>query len=320
MRATLPKYMVPSLWIPVSCMPTLAASGKTDRKTLGALFRDMEADKLAMYALARPSERTGSRPASETEKVVIGLVAKSVGRDPETVYADDSFFKLGGDSIIAIQLVAAARAVGLTLTTEDIFREPTLSDIAKNTKTSDKAQADSRLSVIAPFSMLPKADKADIVASVDREYGIGASTVYDVLPCTPLQEGLITLTVKDPDAYVLREIYRLPSRLDLVRFREAWDVVVRDAAVLRTRIVNLEAYGCFQVVMARGVEWQSAKSVKEYMDNDKQNPFKYGVPLCKLGIVETLYNGTYFIFTVHHSLYDGWSKGLILAKVQEAYK
>jgi len=301
-------------------MPTLAASGKTDRKSLAALFRDMEADKLSMYALARPSDRAEARePATEMEKITIGLVARSLGRDPKTVHPDDSFFRLGGDSIIAIQLVAAARSAGVTLTTEDIFRQPTISDIAKNARTADRGNAESLL-VIAPFSMLAKDNKEDILSGVANEYNIASSAIFDVLPCTPLQEGLITLTVKDADAYVLREIYRLPASLDLVRFREAWEVVVRDASVLRTRIVNLEAYGCFQVVMARGVEWQTAKSVKEYMDNAKQNPFKYGVPLCKLGLVETLYNGTYFIFTIHHSLYDGWSKGLILSKVQEAYR
>src|SRR3569833_1664401 len=67
MRASLPKYMVPSLWIPVTKMPHLT-SGKTDRKTLAALFRDLEADKLSMYALAHPAEAAegADRPPTDT--------------------------------------------------------------------------------------------------------------------------------------------------------------------------------------------------------------------------------------------------------------
>ena len=95
-------------------------------------------------------------------------------------------------------------------------------------------------------------------------------------------------------------------------------MVVRDACILKSCIVNLEAHGCFQVVMTDGLgHW--AKSVQEYMEYDKKHPFSYGVPLCKLGLVQTPYNGTFFVFTIHHSLYDGWSKGMIMQKVARAY-
>jgi hypothetical protein len=195
-----------------------------------------------------------------------------------------------------------------------------ISDIARNAKAITKATAETGLSIIAPYSLISKDTRKEVLQSITDEYAIPKSSIMDVLPCTPLQEGLITLTVKDPEAYVLREIYRLPSKLDIGRFKESWEVVVRDASVLRTRIVNLESHGCFQVVMGQGIYWQSARSVKEYIDKDKDHPFKYGVPLANFAIIETTYNGTYFIWTVHHSLYDGWSKNLILKKVEEAYR
>lgn len=327
MRATLPKYMVPSLWIPVSKMPSLAASGKTDRKTLAAFFKELDADQLAMYGLAHSSSNPRSNssrqavpqaPATDIETSILNLVARHLARDPRTISSQDSFLRLGGDSIVAIQLVAAARAMGIALTTEDILRQPKISDMVKNAKAL-QTTARSEAAVVKPFSML-KDNKDDILKSVSEEYGIESAAISDVLPCTPLQEGLITLTIKDAEAYVLCEIYRLPSKLNLDRFKAAWGVVVRDACILKSRIVNLEAHGCFQVVMADGLEWHSAKSVQEYIEHDKQRPFSYGVPLCKLGLVQTPYNGTYFVFTIHHSLYDGWSKGMIMQKVAEAYE
>ncbi len=44
-------------------------------------------------------------------------------RLPE-VGVHDSFFELGGDSIVAIQLVSRARRAGLTITPRDVFRRP----------------------------------------------------------------------------------------------------------------------------------------------------------------------------------------------------
>ncbi len=43
--------------------------------------------------------------------------------------------------------------------------------------------------------------------------------------------------------------------------------------ILRTRITNLETYGCLQVVIGgRGLEWQTASSVQEYVDYDRAHP------------------------------------------------
>ncbi|KAL2018211.1 hypothetical protein VTK56DRAFT_1184 [Thermocarpiscus australiensis] len=47
-RAALPSYMVPSLWIPVTHMPTLDASGKTDRKTLAGLLGNLTSAQTAI--------------------------------------------------------------------------------------------------------------------------------------------------------------------------------------------------------------------------------------------------------------------------------
>ena len=44
--------------------------------------------------------------------------------------ADDSFFDLGGDSILSIQLVARAKASGLAFTTQDVFEHKTVAALA----------------------------------------------------------------------------------------------------------------------------------------------------------------------------------------------
>ena len=48
-----------------------------------------------------------------------------------SVTAADSFFELGGDSILSIQLIGRARAAGLTFTTGEVFENPTVSALAR---------------------------------------------------------------------------------------------------------------------------------------------------------------------------------------------
>ncbi|KAH8203786.1 hypothetical protein TruAng_002079 [Truncatella angustata] len=320
MRATMPKYMVPSLWIPVNYMPILPASGKTDRKTLTTLFKNMDYEQVAKYTLEAAEELDEAREAStDMEKTILELVAQALGRDPSTIHANDSFLRVGGDSISAISLVSNARSMGITLSTEQIFRQPRICDMAINAVQDGRTQSEPAMAIL-PFSLIPEEQKSDLLAMVKSQYGIEQDSVADLLPPTPLQEGLVTLTIKDKEAYVLREIYRLPSKLDINRFKAAWEAVVQDADILRTRIVNLGDYGCFQVVMRQSLEWHSAKRVQEYIDYDKDQLFGYGVPLARLALVETEYTGCYFVWSIHHALYDGWSKGLIMKQVEEAYR
>ena len=97
--AVLPDYMVPSAFVVLGALP-LTANGKLDRAALPA--PDFAADG------------GGREPRSAAEEIVCGLFAEVLGL--ERVGAEDSFFELGGDSIMSMQLVSRARGPGLCST------------------------------------------------------------------------------------------------------------------------------------------------------------------------------------------------------------
>ncbi|MCX5046727.1 amino acid adenylation domain-containing protein [Aldersonia sp. NBC_00410] len=110
----LPGYMVPSVVVVLDEIP-LTPVGKLDRKALPAPeFGDRTA--------------TGREPATERERVFARLFAEALG--VERVSADESFFALGGDSIVSIQLVARAKAAGLAITARDVFERKTVAGLA----------------------------------------------------------------------------------------------------------------------------------------------------------------------------------------------
>jgi amino acid adenylation domain-containing protein len=102
--AALPAHMVPGAFVVLEELPT-TSRGKLDR----AALPDPPGGR---SATSRP-------PATEAETTLCALLAELLGV-PE-VGVDDDFFALGGDSIIAIQLVSRARAKRIELTPHEVF-------------------------------------------------------------------------------------------------------------------------------------------------------------------------------------------------------
>lgn len=137
----LPHYMVPSHFVPLSEIP-LTSSGKIDR------FR------LPAAAVTRPGT---VRPAGTIkEKILCALLADLLMVDQ--VGLDDSFFSLGGDSILSIQLVSRARKRGLLLAPRDIFDNQTVESLASASQFISVGAAGERedraIGVIAPTPIM----------------------------------------------------------------------------------------------------------------------------------------------------------------------
>ncbi|KAF4169464.1 hypothetical protein CNMCM6936_008156 [Aspergillus lentulus] len=70
------------------------------------------------------------------------IMAKALGVDTELIRKDSNFFEIGGDSFAAQQLVNLALDEGVRLTVEDIFNNPTWSDLVRifRERTADTTQ------------------------------------------------------------------------------------------------------------------------------------------------------------------------------------
>ena len=110
---SLPEYMVPSVLVELESFP-LTINGKLDKQALP----DPEHSLLEEYVT----------PVSEVEKKLCGIWQEVLGL--ERVGITDNFFRIGGDSILSIQLTSRIRQSGLPCQVKDIFECKTIGRLA----------------------------------------------------------------------------------------------------------------------------------------------------------------------------------------------
>ncbi|OZC99285.1 hypothetical protein CH275_22595 [Rhodococcus sp. 06-235-1A] len=190
----LPSYMVPAAVVVLDALP-LNTSGKLDRK-----------------ALPEPvfsSAKKYRAPQSRADYVVAGIYEDLLGASK--VGLDEDFFELGGNSLIATQLVTrVGSALGVRLGVRELFEAPTVGALAA------RAESAARLGSDTP-----------ILESRERPARI---------PLSPAQQRMWFLNRFDPTTavYNLPFSVRLTGPLDVVALSAAFADVVDRHETLRT--------------------------------------------------------------------------------------
>jgi len=317
-RSTLPVYAMPSFYIPLRRVP-FAISGKTDRKRLRNIVSRLSMKELAALSGATEVLSSLKAPSTQVEQNIQALWADVFDIDPSKIYADDNFFSLGGDSVLAIRLVAASRAGGLDLTLETIFRHPILSDLASVTKQIDVVQPEMD---IPPFSLLADSQTTTrFLRLASLQCAIPENVIEDIYPCSATQSGLLAISMKDPGAYVMQLVYTLPASLNLQRFSDAWEAVARRAVILRTRFFGTDI-GLLQVVVKEPLRWKIVRdeNLDSLLLKEKARRMSLGEPMSWHTLLHSSSSEEYhLVWTVHHSLVDGWAAAKIASAVEDEY-
>ncbi|WP_420312375.1 non-ribosomal peptide synthase/polyketide synthase [Streptomyces sp. YS-B37] len=299
---SLPDHMVPAAVVTLDALP-LTPNGKLDRGALPA--PDFAA------------EVTDTRPRTPLEETLCVLVADVLGL--ERVGVEDDFFSLGGDSIVAMQLVARARAAGLTFSPRDVFRHKSAAGLAKVTATTVTGDRDDDVVLLD----LTNDERAELAA-------LPAGT--EVLPVSPLQAGLLFHAALDsgddgPDVYTVQVSYDLEGPLDADRLHTAAQSVLDAHENLRSGFRHLSSGRPVAVVPRTAVlpwrqldltddpeEWERLL-VQERRRFDPERP-----PLLRLLLARLGPDRHRLVLSHQHLLLDGWSLPLLTAELWARYE
>jgi amino acid adenylation domain-containing protein/non-ribosomal peptide synthase protein (TIGR01720 family) len=286
LKGRLPDYMVPAVFVPLDVLP-LTPSGKVDRKALPRP-KQPEVGSAETYVPATSAvEKTLSRIWTE----VLGV---------SRVGVHENFFELGGESILAIQVVARANRAGLRLTARHMFQYQTIAELAK---------------------------VAESARPIEAEQGI----VEGAVPLTPIQRRFfverhtdlhhfnqaVFLQVRRPDASILeRASAALAEHHDALRLR-----FTRSSSSIRQWIAPPGGSSAFTEidlsrVPADGLEEaleREAARAQESLDLERG-------PLFRMILFRTRDDSARLLILAHHLTLDAVSWRILLEDLLSVYQ
>jgi len=185
LRGELPEPMIPAAYVWLDRFP-VTANGKIDLAGLPS------------PAQVAPASRA---PTTDRERTLAAIWQDVLKLDRLGV--DDDFFRLGGDSILALKIVSRTRKAGFKLTPKQLYAHPTI------------AQAACVLEPVAPAAVAPRAE--------------GDARL------TPIQHAFLARQTVDVHHYNQALLLAFTAPVDLALLARAVDLVVGHHDALRLR-------------------------------------------------------------------------------------
>ena len=179
LAAKLPGYMVPSALVIMETLP-LTVNGKVDHRALP-------------ISELRPVNTSFTVSRTPLEQQLVTIWSQVLG--VESIGIHDNFFSLGGDSILAIQVVAKANQQGLALLPRQMFQYQTVAELAA-------------------------------IVDTNGEMSIPQEVVTGDIPLTPIQHWFFEENPVDPHHWNQAILLEVQQPLNFTWLRQALDKII----------------------------------------------------------------------------------------------
>lgn len=325
-RDDLPSSLQPSAYVVVDRFPR--KEGHLERVTLNQF-----ASKIPPHVLGQLRDgykkvwesSLGQASLSVSEDILRSAWAKLLGMRPEQIDVDDNFFRLGGDSVLAMKLVSGLRAQGHGLSVADIFQHMRLSDEARVLKLDSVSTGKTR--PYKPFSTLGVPNVGQFLADAVRpKLAVPEWSVKDAAPVTDSQALDIRGTVNAPRTSVQCTMLHFTNGIDKQRLFDACKELIKTHDILRTVFIEHESV-FFQIVLheldtplvAQKADEDIDELVNKVCTEDVESDFALGSSFLKLIHVEGKDGRHCLVIRLSHALYDGMSLPRLLEDLENLY-
>ncbi|MYW18130.1 hypothetical protein GT039_21715, partial [Streptomyces sp. SID2955] len=283
----LPAHMVPAAYVPMAGLP-LTVNGKLDRRALPAPGPDGFA-----------ADGTRTPPRTPAERLVAAAWTDVL--DTGEIGADDDFFALGGDSILAVRVTSRLRAAfGPDVSPRLLFTHPTLSDLA------------------AELGEPRTGSTADTIPAAPAD---------TPAPLSYAQQRLWFLDRFEPGSTEFTTLsgLRMRGTLDIAALRTALDGLVARHEALRTTFAEHDGRARQIVHPPRRVDLPvedlaGPAALDALLDREAATPFDLAAgPLLRARLARLGPDEHVLVLAVHHIVTDGWSGGVLARDLGELY-
>ncbi|WEW57918.1 hypothetical protein PRK78_003385 [Emydomyces testavorans] len=317
----LPSYMVPSFILPIASIP-MTSNGKVDQGVLINSFFEAASEYLDLYANnAEISDNT--EELSETESTIAQIVASVTSSSATSIGRHSSFYRLGMDSILAIPFSKQLKLAGLgQVDVSIIMKNDTVARLAAAIEQRVKTEATKQ-------HQLPNFEglfSSEFTKKVRYDVERSGKKIRKILPCTPLQEAMLSQTASDnQDSYFNHLTFAVLG--DIAKLKSAWTSMIARHDILRTwfQPTNDAHFAFAQVVLdIVDLPWSSVecsstdlKTIVEHHKGTILSGNKVVVPYVFIEFRNTTTRQTQLHLLIHHALYDGEAMAQLLQEVEQ---
>ncbi|THZ00441.1 peptide synthetase [Aureobasidium pullulans] len=319
----LPVYMIPDALVPVSAIPQ-TTQGKIDRRQLSRDGSMLSVEDLN----ACSQDFAGDKDTTELsvkETHLLSALADTLNLPSTSIGRSTSFFALGLDSVSAIRFATKLRTQhGYQADVSHILKRSTIAKLAA--KLDDGQMKPSVSSKNDTVSSFEAAIGLDIIESVISQLREQSQIVGQVLPCTPLQEAMLS-SASGPEqssAYRNKTLFRLQGKPD--KLKASWEAMMKRHGILRTTFIMTEStrFPFVQAVLSEStLPWEEFDHVPDDLSalvHDAKSSETPGyMPPWKIQVYKS---GPviYLLLEMHHALYDANAMANLLQEVEELYE
>ena len=295
--AQLPSHMIPTAFLTLDRIP-LTPNGKIDRNALPSPDLTLEQ---GLYVAPR---RDVEQRLCEIWSALLGI---------ERIGIQDNFFRMGGHSLLAVQLISKIRdEFGLELAVSTLFDCPTIEQLARTLAVTESTPSEAQPPQI---SQLTEQDKQHSALSF-------------------AQQRLWFLNELEGQnaTYLISGTVRMTGRLEVDILERAFTELVKRHEALRTTFIELNGSPVARLLppqpfkIARlSLEHLSAleqtQATQSMLAREINRPFDLTQEIL-LRVTLLRYNEAshFLILTLHHIISDNWSMALLQNEVVELYR
>jgi amino acid adenylation domain-containing protein len=308
-KTSLPGYMVPTHFIPITALP-LTVNNKADSKQLAALYDNLSVDDLQQ----RSHSSSQHKYWTKREQEVVHIIAQALHVSPLSVNRGANIFELGLDSISIIRFSRTLQEAGLAKAKLSIVKRTPNIDAMVHALLSEEFQGQDLEEAYITANQNITAFSQKHLLNICKELGVPNGDVESIAPCTPVQEGMIYRFLEsDVPLYFNKFNFRLDADVDLEKLLAAWNKVIAALQIIRTKFIATDD-GYAQVVSkVHTVVWED--QCMNYGAAEKtlalKTPYKV--------VLSPTSSGKILSLQIFHGLYDGNSLGMLLNSVINEY-
>lgn len=276
--------------------------------------RSVNGNGATVEAARQRTDEQDQTPRTETEKVLALIWSEVLGITRIGIH--DDFFDLGGNSLLATQLIARiGQASPVPVGLSDFFLRPTIAAVGEMIDASSNSRAGGSVRPDLPPSW--------------RE---GQRDPIDQ-PLSASQQRLWFLDRLDPgnSTYNVSAAIRIEGDVDPSVLERCFQTIILRHETLRTNFQSADGRPALHVNGqrpwslayddCRNRDWESQlRTLKRLADEESRRPFDLGADwLLRARLVQLATRDFQLLLTMHHIVCDGWSMGVLQRELAALY-